>query len=270
MKAQLDPFYAGFAVSHSFGCASEVGGDFVTHCRRPWQNGDESNGGCVVSVSVQVGKAAVSGFDWTAASTIVAAAAAIIALYVGVWPIWQRRRVRIGQARFWAKVAVDDLVVQELNLLAATKIVTQPEGYARSWQYNEVARCTATLNNESLITLAQYRECLPKEAETALAVAISILSAAQNRRVFLAQLAPGEVVNLKGDVGWYKEVYDAIHPARVELAKWAGVDLQPVEEGAAQLAANLRLAAQAEQQIWTQAKDEAARATTSERDWPSR
>ncbi|MFL9582230.1 hypothetical protein [Stenotrophomonas sp. AB1(2024)] len=212
-----------------------------------------------MTVSAQVGNVATAGLDWTAASTVVAAIAAVIALFVGVWPIVTARRTGEGQARFWAKVAVDDLAVQELNLLAATKLVTQPEGYADSWQYDQVAKCTATVSSAILVTLAQYREHLPKPAEGALVVAISILAVAQHRRTFLAQLAPSEVVNLTGDMVWYDEVREAIHPARVELAKWVKVELQQLDEGAAQLAKNLRHAALVERQLWQQANIAEAR-----------
>ncbi|UXB21732.1 hypothetical protein K7566_08550 [Stenotrophomonas maltophilia] len=199
---------------------------------------------------VQAGSAASTGVDWTAVSAVATFLAAFVALLVGVLPIWLSRRKRKKQAAMHAKVAIDVLTLQALQIGAAIRIPEGQQKIADAWQYKQVAKAVSVIDSGSLTPLIEYSEFLPSKADDALAQCIAKLDIAKRRLVFLHEAVPGDRFTMEGDINWYVDVVADVLSLRTELCQWLDVKADSVDEEAAQFAAKLRLVALGEREDW--------------------
>lgn len=188
--------------------------------------------------------------DWTAWSAIATCAAVVAALLVGVLPIRHARKVRKTQMRVLAKVAVDDLFIQEVNLRAAMLIPAANIERVDHWDYVETVKCSSIASPKAAADLIPYSDFLPKKVEDALAQAIATLTVAQQRRIFVVPTKPGETCNLSGEVKWVEAVCRDILALRKQLCEWVNVAVEDPSDNVAGLSAALRRNAAVERNIW--------------------
>ncbi|HEL3784035.1 TPA: hypothetical protein UM046_004311 [Stenotrophomonas maltophilia] len=201
--------------------------------------------------------------DWAALSTVggwLAALATFLAVLVALAPIVMSFMSRRSEARLLGMVAIDDLLVQELHLLAAMKIPARPDKTVTCWEYEKVSTCIKMINSVAVGKLIGFSDQLPEAVRVQLADTIATLSAAELRRAFFVSPQPGDTVNLTGDIGWYEDVLEKIRGLRKELCEWLGMDTEDNSASGQRMAEILRAAASQNQRTWT-ASQLASRAT---------
>ncbi len=195
--------------------------------------------------------------DWAALSAVggwIAALATFLAVVVALIPIllsfWRRKH----HVMLMGRVTVDDLLVQELHLLGAMRIPRAPDYAVTSWEYQQISICVQMLNPSAVRELIGFSDLLPKAVRVALADTIATLSAAQHRRSFLVFPQPGEVFNLGGDVGWYRDVFEKLQALRKQLCEWLHMEFEDGSDGGQRLADILRTTARQDEQAWIAAQ----------------
>lgn len=192
--------------------------------------------------------------DWTAISAVATFLAVLAALLVGILPIALKSYSRREQAKLLGMVAVDDLLVQELHIRAAVQVPTTVSKVVTSWDYEQVNKCVQMLNPRSAVELIPFSELLPRKVRVALSQAVTNISAAEQRRVFLLAPEPGAIYDLSGDVTWYEEVSKTLLDLRRELCAWLSLEVVDESAGSKRLAEILRLTAAQDRDAWVKSK----------------
>lgn len=205
-----------------------------------------------MSVLVHVGKAAATGVDWTALSAIATGFAAVVALVVGLTPVWVDRTSKRRQAIALAKVLADDLSIQAINVRAVMEVPT--DGVADCWQYDQMSKALSVLSSAQARELIPLSQHLPRSVENEVTKCVAILSAAEKRRVHLFTPQPGQRYNVEGDLSWYREVSEGIASLRNVLAKWLKIEVVAIDEPGKNLGQGLKENAAADLADWKGAK----------------
>ncbi|HDS1139634.1 TPA: hypothetical protein QDZ75_003705 [Stenotrophomonas maltophilia] len=207
-----------------------------------------------MSVLVEVGRVAVSSWNWNAISAVITGFAAFIALTVGVLPLFLANARRKRQAKVLAQVLADELSIQELHLRAAMQVPNAQDGRVTAWEYQQISKAIAFLNAQPVMDLISFSPNLPRYLVSAVAQCAAMLSIARQRIVFLADPKPGQSYTIAGDIGWYESVAADILKLRVALHRWIGSEPQEFAEDVRTLAENLRKVAITHQNDWRNAK----------------
>jgi len=205
-----------------------------------------------VSVLVHVGKAATTGLDWTAISAVATGFAAVVALLVGVLPVWIDRTAKKRQAIALAKVLADDLAIQAITIRAVLEVPTS--GVADAWEYDQMTKSLSVLSSAQARELIPFSQYLPRNVENEVTKGVALLSAAEKRRVHLFTPEPGQRYNVEGDLSWYREVADGLSNLRQALATWLNLELVAIEEPGMNLGKGLKENAGADRTDWQGAK----------------
>lgn len=188
--------------------------------------------------------------DWSAISAVggmlaagLTAAAVVVALVVGVWPIFygRQQRARIGRAE--ARIASVDLGMQALHISAALKLL-EP-GVCPPHVFHVATAQFSLLSADSCVRVIPFLDCLPDALEPPLAVAIADMGTGIRA---LAQIpAPkGHAVDTVPTKALYLDVLTSMERARYALADAVGngYQVETLEPSATLMAEKLRAQAQ--------------------------
>ncbi|HHA2975153.1 TPA: hypothetical protein ACOFD8_002519 [Stenotrophomonas maltophilia] len=160
--------------------------------------------------------------DWSAIAT---ASAAVIALVVGVTPLfWAKlQRARVGRAK--ARIAEVDLKIQALHVSAGLQLIGQDSTHAH--HYRVAIRQFQVLNAESCRELVPYLDSLPSGLEAPLSDVISDIGIGTRLLDDPAPVRSSGVINTAATRDLYSELLETMNSARLALSKAIGNGYTP-------------------------------------------
>ncbi|MCI1123276.1 hypothetical protein [Stenotrophomonas maltophilia] len=171
-----------------------------------------------MSVVVEVGRAA--SWNWNAISAVATAAAAIVALFVGVTPMAMERIGRRRQARVLAQILVDKLSIQEVHIRTAMRIPKDGAEELTPWEFKEICELLEVLDSQPVANFVAFTPSLPRVITDAVAQCEASLFYAQMRRPRLPQMDVHKVYTFVDEVRVFGLIADQILKLRQVLHAW--------------------------------------------------